>query len=307
MKNPIQKNVLIRHFLLLLIIMIASPILKSQVRIQEGQLLHDLQILASDSMQGRKTGTAGGEKARRYIIKRFGKVGLKPYQDSFEHPFSIEVGNPQKSLQGVNVLGYINGASDKILLISAHYDHEGIKNGNIYNGADDNASGVSALFGIAQYFTNNPPRHTMLFAAFDAEELGLLGAKAFVTDEIVPLNNIKININMDMISRNDNHEIYVAGTYHYPQFISIVNSVDINSPVDILLGHDNPALKDDWTFSSDHGPLHSKKIPFLYFGVEDHEDYHTPTDDVENIDMEFYHQVVEMIMKIIIELDRKLK
>ena len=298
---------LIKPLLLLLIILIASPGLQAQVSLQEGQLLHDLQILANDSMQGRKTGTAGGERARRYITKRFGEIGLQPYQDNFKHPFSIKSGNPQKSLQGVNVLGYINGDSDKIFVISAHYDHEGIKNGNIYNGADDNASGVSALMAIAKYFVQNPLRHTLLFAAFDAEELGLLGSKSFVVDEMIPIENIKININMDMISRNGNHEIYVAGTYHYPQFISIVNSVDLNSPVDILLGHDNPALKDDWTFSSDHGPFHSKKIPFLYFGVEDHEDYHKPTDDVENIDTEFYHQVVEMIMKIIIELDRKLK
>ncbi len=297
---------MIRHFLLLLIIITASPVLKSQVKIQEGQLLHDLQILANDSMQGRKTGTAGGEKARRYIIKRFGEIGLQAYQDSFKHPFSIKIGNPQKSLQGVNVLGYINGDSDKILVISAHYDHEGIKNGNIYNGADDNASGVSALLAIAQYFNQNPSRYTILFAAFDAEEQGLLGSKAFLMDEIIPIENIKININMDMISRNENYEIYVAGTYHYPQFISMVNSVDLNSPVNILLGHDNPALKEDWTFSSDHGPFHSKKIPFLYFGVEDHEDYHKATDDFEKIDTEFYHQVVESILKIILELDSKL-
>ena len=295
---------LIKPILLLLIILITSPNLQAQVSLQEGQLLHDLQILANDSMQGRKTGTAGGERARRYITKRFGEIGLQPYQNNFKHPFSIKSGNPQKSLQGVNVLGYINGDSDKIFVISAHYDHEGIKNGNIYNGADDNASGVSALFSIAQYFTHNPPRHTMLFAAFDAEELGLLGAKAFVAEAIVPLNNIKININMDMISRNDKHEIYVAGTYHYPQFISIVNSVDLNSPVHILLGHDNPALKDDWTFSSDHGPFHSKKIPFLYFGVEDHQDYHKPTDDFEKIDRQFYHQVVQAIIQTILELDR---
>jgi len=306
LKNTIQKNVVIRHFLLLLIIITASPVLKSQVKIQEGQLLHDLQILANDSMQGRKTGTAGGEKARRYIIKRFGEIGLQAYQDSFKHPFSIKIGNPQKSLQGVNVLGYINGDSDKILVISAHYDHEGIKNGNIYNGADDNASGVSALLAIAQYFNQNPPRYTILFAAFDAEEQGLLGSKAFLMDEMIPIENIKININMDMISRNENYEIYVAGTYHYPQFISMVNSVDLNSPVNILLGHDNPALKEDWTFSSDHGPFHSKKIPFLYFGVEDHEDYHKATDDFEKIDTEFYHQVVESILKIILELDSKL-
>jgi len=210
LNDPQQINVLKRHSLLLLIIIIASPILKSQVRIQEGQLLHDLQVLANDSMQGRKTGTAGGEKARRYIIKRFGKIWLKPYQGSFKHPFSIEIGNPQKSMQGVNVLGYIIGASDKILVISAHYDHEGIKNGNIFNGADDNASGVSALLAIAQYFSQNPPRHTILFAAFDGEELGLLGSKAFVMDEKAPLGNIKLNINMDMIGRNDNHEIYVG-------------------------------------------------------------------------------------------------
>ena len=109
---------------------------------------------------------------------------------------------------------------------------------------------------------------------------------------------------MDMISRNDNNEIYVAGTYYYPQFKSIIESVDLGSPVDILIGHDNPELKGDWTFSSDHGPFHSKDIPFLYFGVEDHEDYHKPNDDFEKIDTEFYQHVVNAIIQTILELDR---
>ena len=293
-----------RYFLLSLTILLASSNLEAQFNISPGQLIHDLQILSSDSMQGRKTGTAGGEKARRYIINRFGEIGLQPYHDSFKHTFSIKAGNPQKSLQGVNVLGYIKADSDEIMVISAHYDHEGIKNGIIYNGADDNASGVSALLAIAQYFIKNPPRHTILFAAFDAEELGLLGSKSFVMDEKSPIEKITVNINMDMISHNDNNEIYVAGIYHYPQFKSIIESVDLGSPVDILMGHDNPELKGDWTFSSDHGPFHGKDIPFLYFGVEDHEDYHKPTDDFEKIDTEFYQRVVNAIIQTIKELDK---
>src|SRR5690606_18370697 len=101
----------------------------------------------------------------------------------------------------LNVLGWIKGTEnpDSFIVISAHYDHEGVKKGIIYNGADDNASGVSALFSFAEYFKSNPPKHSVILAAFDAEELGLRGSKYFVENPIVPLEKIRLNINLDMV------------------------------------------------------------------------------------------------------------
>jgi len=261
-------------------------------------LLYHIKTLSSDAFEGRRTGTIGAEKAKDYILKRFKNFNLQPLNGSFEQPFTFE--GRGKSYNGVNVLSYIKGSSnpEKYIVISAHYDHEGIKNEQIYNGADDDASGVSALFAFAEYFKKNPPKHSVILAAFDAEELGLQGSKYFVENSIVPLENIQLNINMDMIGRNDKNELYVTGTAYNDTMQSVISNFKANNGITLLMGHDGKDGLQNWTFSSDHGPFHMKKIPFLYFGVEDHKDYHKPTDDFEFIQPEFYKAAVETIISV---------
>ncbi len=274
--------------------------------IDSKQLIDDIKYLSSDELQGRETGTAENATARNYVLARFKKSGIKPFNENYRQNFSFK--NSQgKEFKGVNVVGFIKGKErpDKYIVITAHYDHVGIKDGEIYNGADDNASGTAALLAIAKYFKKNKPKHSLIFAALDAEEKGLRGAKFFVDNPPVPLESILLNINMDMVSRNDRGELYAAGTFHYPQFKSYLEAVQKNAPVKLLLGHDDPKLgSDDWTFQSDHGAFHRKKIPFLYFGVEDHKDYHKPTDDFENIQPEFYVNAVETIVMAVKEIDK---
>src|SRR5690606_5460658 len=134
-----------------------------------------------DEFQGRESGTPGAEKARTYIQERFKSLGLQsfaPYPDYLQSfDFTEKNGN---TLSGKNIIGYIPGKLKEALVISAHYDHIGIQNGKIYNGADDNASGISGLLHIAAYFSKNKPNFTLIFAAFDAEEKGLKGSKYFV-------------------------------------------------------------------------------------------------------------------------------
>jgi len=268
------------------------------------QLLNDVRELSSDKYKGRKTGTAGNKLAADYIVSRFRAIGLKPLNNSFTHPFSVKNASG-KIVKGTNLLAVIPGKKEDIIVISAHYDHVGVINGKIYNGADDNASGIGGLLSIAKYFKTNPPDHTLLIAAFDAEETGLLGAKAFVGKPPVAIGKIKLDINMDMISRSDKGEIYASGTYHYPQLKKYL--ISSNPEVKLLLGHDNPKEgSDDWTSQSDHYAFHSKKIPFIYFGVEDHEDYHKSTDDFEKIDKDFYTGVVGMITEVIKNIDKGL-
>jgi Zn-dependent M28 family amino/carboxypeptidase len=124
----------------------------------------------------------------------------------------------------------------------------------------------------------------------------------------VPRERIALNVNLDMVSRNDKREIFVAGTYHTPDLKPPLEEVARRAPITVLFGHDRPkALAggvDDWTNQSDHGPFHSAKIPFIYFGVEDHPDYHKPTDTADKINRGFFVDVAETILDAVIALDR---
>lgn len=279
-----------------------------EIRIDGTQLLRDLSILAADSMEGRAAGTTGGMLARAYLLRRFPETGLQPLPSGWEQPFSVATrdGEPR---QAVNVMGFVRGTAlpERWIVVSAHYDHLGIRDGEIYNGADDNASGTAGLLALAAWFAEHPPRHSMLFVAFDAEELGLRGARAFLESPPIPKDAIVQNVNLDMVGRNDAGELYVAGTAHYPDLLPLVEQVAAAAPVTLIPGHDRPGggPSYDWTRASDHGPFHEAGIPFLYFGVEDHPDYHRPTDDVAGIQPDFHAAAVETLRRVLELLDAR--
>lgn len=261
------------------------------------QLIRDIQTLSADDMEGRSADRATMAKARDYVEKRFTDVGITPFGKGYRQEFEIKQrsGTP---LKGINFVGQIVGKKkDKFIVITAHYDHEGIRNGQIYNGADDNASGTAALFAIASYFKKNKPEQSLIIVAFDAEEKGLVGSRHFVANLPVKKSSILLNVNMDMISRNDKGELWATGAFHYPKLKPILKAAQKKATVKLMLGHDDPKLgRDDWTFQSDHGSFHREKISFIYFGVEDHPDYHKPTDDFEKINQDFYVRAVETII-----------
>lgn len=273
-------------------------------RAADTQLLNDVEILSSDNYEGRKTGTKGAEMARTYLTKRFTDIGLNsfPQLKGYEQVFSFE--NSKGSITGKNMIGYIEGKSDEVIVISAHYDHIGIIGNEIYNGADDNASGVAALLNFATYFKQHKPQHTLIFAAFDAEEMGLQGAKAFVDNPPLGLEKIKLNINMDMISHNDKNELYACGTFKYPGLKKYFYTTNAN--LKVLFGHDDPKSgREDWTNQSDHSAFNNKAIPFIYFGVEDHKDYHQASDEYKNINKTFFIDATKSILEIIINIDKE--
>jgi len=266
-------------------------------------LLVHIKTLSSDAFEGRRTGTLGAEKAMNYIIEKYSRLQVLPFTADYQQPFSFT--GRGKAYGGVNILGLIKGTQhpDDYIVISAHYDHEGIKNNQIYNGADDDASGTAALFAFAEYFEKHPPKHSVILAAFDAEELGLAGSHHFVANSIVPLNHIKLNINMDMISRSDTNELYAVGTAYNDTLKQVISNYKNPEDFTLLMGHDGKDGLQNWTMSSDHAPFHKKDIPFLYFGVADHKDYHQPTDDYENIHPEFYKKAVKTVISIFSTLD----
>ncbi|WP_113635935.1 M20/M25/M40 family metallo-hydrolase [Nubsella zeaxanthinifaciens] len=268
------------------------------------QLLKDVEILSSDEYEGRKSGTKGSELSRAYLVKRLKEIGVAAHPSLGAYEQNFEIKGRNSVTKGVNLIAYVKGKSDDVIVVSAHYDHVGIIKDEVYNGADDNASGVGALLSYAKYFKDHQPNNTIIFALFDAEEMGLQGAKAFVANPPVALDKIKLNINMDMISHNDKGELYVVGTFKYPQLKQYITTTNPN--IKLLLGHDDPKLgHDDWTNQSDQGAFNAKNIPFLYFGVEDHKDYHKATDEFKNINQTFYTNAVGAIQEVIINIDKQ--
>lgn len=260
------------------------------------KLLEHIKTLSSDEFEGRLTGTLGNEKGRTYITEQFKSLNVQPFGDSYQHGFNFKRRNT--SYEGFNVLGTIKGSEfpERYIVVSAHHDHLGQRNGRIYNGADDDASGVAALFAFAEYLTKNPPKHSVILAAFDAEELGLQGSKFFV--EATKDKDIILNINMDMISRSSKDELYVVGSVYNENLESFLSKFQNPTTTKLLIGHDNTDSKQDWTYASDHASFHRAKLPFLYFGNEDHKDYHKPDDDYEYITPLFYKNAVTIILSV---------
>ncbi|MEE9409213.1 MAG: M20/M25/M40 family metallo-hydrolase [Polaribacter sp.] len=314
-------------FLLLFLFTIAiiSCNTDKTITINNAMLLESIKILSHDSLEGRGFSKPGNYKAQQFIANQFKEIGLEKiagheYVQEFPYTFSgkrrqrmFPIKNANEDFSNVtdttviggNVVGKIAGKIKKTIVITGHLDHLGIKGGKIYNGADDDASGTAALFAIAEYFKKNKPQHTLVFAAVDAEEIGSLGADYWLKN-YKNKQDIVLNINMDMIAHNDSLRLFAAGLYHYPQLKKPIENIE--SPITLLFGHDNPKNKklEDWTFSSDHRIFHKEKIPFIYFGVEDHKDYHKPTDTFENINKEFYIDAVKLIINAIENYDNSL-
>lgn len=270
------------------------------------KVLNDLKTLSSDEYEGRKTGTSGNKEAADYIITRFQEIGLNSYNNDYKHPFIFK-NRKNEEINGTNLIAWVKGESDDVIVISAHYDHVGINNGQIFNGADDNASGVAVILSIASYFKIHKPKNTLIFIAFDAEEMGLKGAFAFMHDPVVAKEKIKLNINLDMVSHNDKFELYAAGIYKSPSIKEIILGADQDTGIKIKFGHDIPGSgADDWTMQSDHGAFAKANIPFLYFGVEDHADYHKSTDIFAHINQDFFYSASNVILQSTILLDNNL-
>ncbi len=273
------------------------------------RIMQRLSALAADSMEGRRAGTAGSVRARAWIVAELTAMGAKSFGSSYAVPITLRA-RAGSDTAGANIVARIPGKNSggPVLVLSAHYDHLGVRNGEVFNGADDDASGCVALLTIAERLLREPPEHDVILAFFDAEESGMVGSKAFVNAPPVPLEHIAMNINLDMVARQDGKALWVSGTSHTPSLKPIAEVAAKNSSVTIRFGHDTKDLKpgDDWTGSSDHAAFHSKGIPFLYLGVEDHADYHKSGDDADKVDPTFFRGTVEFAYALTRTADAKL-
>lgn len=270
-------------------------------------------FLACDELLGREAGTREGRLAGQYLIAQLRALGIRPldgaYADAFEvcklkgpkirsdwqiHPDSVTVlkqsGAVHQCLSLNNILGMIEGKNpDEYVIIGAHYDHLGhdpfLAGDQIYNGADDNASGVSAVLQVARAFvaTGKQPKRSVIFAFWDGEEKGLLGSVSFVL-RFPKIKQVKGYINFDMIGRNKDEQHPEHVTYFYteshPEFGEWLKT-DIRK-YDLKLTPDYRPW--DKPFGgSDNGPFALQNIPIIWYHTEGHPDYHQPGDHTERI------------------------
>jgi len=279
--------------------------------------MEDVTFLASDAMKGRLVGTPENAEARAFVIDEFETCGAAPLNETYIHEFTFtprrfgEDAPEPEPVTGYNVVAKIEGTAggDDAIVATAHFDHVGERDGEIHNGADDNASGTAALIAMACHFADNPPENDLVLAALDAEEGGLWGARKFVEEAVYPIENIALNVNMDMVSRDTEGRLWAVGTAQNP-FLKehIDEAAEGLAALSINYGFDDPSLPrgQSWVMASDHAAFYMAGLPFIYFGVEDHEDYHQPSDTAEKIDPAFYADTATLIGRFIQNADANL-
>ncbi len=247
-----------------------------------------------------------GRDCAEFLVEHTGK-NLSEWQthiDSTLRPQSfvipqlraaIEVNLAQEVVPAKNVVGIIPGSDpqlkDELVIIGAHYDHVGVSGDQIYNGADDNASGTAGIMEIAEAFAScaQRPLRTVLFIAFAGEEKGLFGSRWYVDAPAYPLDKTVAMLNLDMISRNDSNEVAIIGAK------TSVALAALNERANGEIGLELDYGEDRYFINSDHYPFYRARIPVLFYNSKDHHDLHQPGDDVEKIIPEKMEKICKLI------------
>lgn len=287
----------------------------TQEEITENELEDHILFLASEKNAGRYPGTKANRKVVRYIIKDFKKQGLLPlgknYKQKFKAKLRVEKGSAEKPLAKTsNVVAYLEGndpiLKDEYIILGAHYDHLGMggpgsksdRKNVIHYGADDNASGTAALLEIAEKIAANKQdlKRSIIFIAFGAEEQGLLGSQYFVDHPLVPLSQIKLMINMDMVGRmNDEKHVYMNGAGTFPNGVEFMQTLGESLNL-------TPIVHAGSVGGSDHVSFYKAGLSVLGIHTGAHPQYHTPEDRAEFINIPGEKQVSDYIYKTIMRL-----
>ncbi|WP_163400987.1 M28 family peptidase [Flavobacterium fluviatile] len=273
-------------------------------KISEKNLKAMLYTVASDEMEGRETGSKGQKKAGLYMIEQYKKNGIpfpKGASDYYQHiPASYLNAKHNENLQdSENIWAYIEGSEkpDEIVVISAHYDHVGIQNGEVYNGADDDGSGTVALLEMAKAFAKakkegHGPKRSILFLHVTGEEHGLHGSRYYSENPLFPLANTIADINIDMIGRRDvehaktNNYVYVIGADRLSSDLhnAVVAQNEKYIKMDLDFKFNDPKDPNRFYERSDHYNFAKHGIPSVFFFNGVHEDYHGKDDIAEKIE-----------------------
>lgn len=275
-------------------------------------LTKHLYTIAAEDLKGRATGELGQKIAAQFIANYYQKQQISsPLGDMNYYQIIPKSFLPKGTkASSENVVAYIKGSEkpDEILILSAHYDHLGITDGQINNGADDNSSGTSAILEIAQAFKiaeneGHRPKRSILFLHFTAEEIGKQGSEYYVMHPVFPLENTITDLNIDMIGRYDkkhsknNNYVYVIGSdrlsneLHY--LSEKVNNTFYNIDLDYRYNSENDS--NHYYERSDHYNFAVHDIPVIFYFNGEHEDYHKPSDTPDKIDFELLAKRTKLI------------
>jgi hypothetical protein len=305
---------------------------QENVKFSETIIVKDLQrhlnVLASDSLEGRETGKKGQKMAADYIMNHFKKIGIPPYKkNTYYQKFKVKSGRHmckcddcdvnfvkklfgnKKKIKGSNVLGYIEGTDlkEELIIITAHYDHLGKHDSLTFNGADDDGSGTAAVLEIAEAFmlakkAGNGPRRSVLIMPVSGEEKGLLGSKYYTDHPIYPLENTVANLNIDMIGRLDDwHDtanyVYLIGADRLSQELhdisETVNEKHIGLNLDYKFNEEDDPNR--YYYRSDHYNFAKNNIPVIFYFNGVHEDYHKASDTVDKIDFKKIETITRLV------------
>ncbi len=276
-----------------------DPVDAAQESITASELKNHVNFLASDTLEGREAGTHGGYAAAAYIVQELRKLKVEP--GGQERDF-YQYFHPNYR----NVLAVLPGSDEKLkdeyVLIGAHYDHVGYGNrrnsrgtiGRIHNGADDNASGTAGILEVIEALAgfDEKPRRSILVAFWDGEEEGLLGSKFYVSYPTVPLRQIRLHVNIDMIGRLRPESFQVFGWRTAPGIRRMIT-------------RQNEGLRIKFTYDyladSDHWPFYQHAVPSLMLHTGKHDDYHTSRDDAPLVNIKGLRQVSQYLLRVVLD------
>ena len=279
--------------------------------IEEQDLKELLYVYASDYFQGRETGTLGQKRAVTFLREFYQNRGIAAANgtEDYFQPMELSIkGNP---VQTENVVAIIEGSTlpEEYIVISSHLDHEGVKNGEVYNGADDDGSGSVALLEVAEAFqeavkAGKGPKRSIIFLHVSGEEKGLLGSRYYTDNPLYPLANTIANLNIDMVGRtdpkreneNDNY-IYLIGSDRLSTELHEISEAANKATVNLELDYTYNAEDDPnrFYFRSDHYNFAKNNIPVIFYFNGTHADYHKPTDTVEKIRYDLLAQRSQLV------------
>ena len=289
---------------------------KYAITITEKDLAKHLFIYASDEFEGRDTGEPGQKKAIAYLKQFYldngivSPLGGDDYYQEVPAAFLNKRNNGKQLKDSENVVAFIEGSEkrDEIVVISAHLDHVGLRNGKIYNGADDDGSGTVAILEIAEAFQQAvkdgfKPKRSILFLHVTGEEKGLLGSKYYVENPIFPIANTVVNLNIDMIGRiDDRHKdnpnfVYLIGadklSTELHNLSEAMNAKYTNISLDYKYNDESDPNR--FYYRSDHYNFAKYNVPIIFYFNGTHEDYHQPTDTADKINYDLLQNRTRLI------------
>ncbi|MCI0516081.1 M20/M25/M40 family metallo-hydrolase [candidate division KSB1 bacterium] len=270
-----------------------------------------LSYLASDRLQGRGLGTPELDQAAAYLAEQFQRAGLQPFQNdgSYFQIWTDSVGAPRRLAQLTNVIGILPGRrsdwQDQCVVLCAHYDHLGLgwptgrpeNQGQIHNGADDNASGVAVLLELAKMLASSfKPARSLVFIAFTGEEAGRLGSRYYLqANARFPAQKVMAALNLDTVGRLESKNLLILGGQSAREWVHILRGVGFVTSIKYDLVTEKLDASDDESFRE-------HQIPAVQFFSGPHWDYHQPTDDLEKIDLSGLETVATFVKEVMVYL-----